>query len=821
MKAKNIVWMMSLMMGSWCAQSCSQDEEVQDVAQKGDVITLNASFEGQGSNTRTTMNDSYEVLWATGDQFALFATNGTSEQFTLSTGVGTTSGTFTGTVGSDITPAYAVFPYAQAKSVSATTLTMELPATISDYTGDSNGPMLAKGFYNAGTWSNLSFKHLAAMLKLTVNKFPAGATTLEITASSPIAGTFTANLNDALPELAYTGSDGSNKVTATFTAEQTSNTSKTFYFPIPTGTYTNITAKLTDGSKTYFEKNLANSITLARRDILVVPAFDYVEVTGSTPTPSEVTGAISNAGLPTSKPTTEQTTTVSIPSAVQVTAENNAIEVPVVGNSNIALSFGAVPTGTESQPLKINETVATTGNSQKNEISIAIPQVEEESAAPSMTLNLTKSTVTLEATGETATYGKVVASTAANTLIVKEGVTVKELVIGKGNVVVYGTVEKISRSSENGDAKTTVTSYGKADIQAADANSLAKMIFESKWDGVSMVAIPAADATNTVNIFTAAQLASLQSGTTRQKTTSGANLTTTISKKISLHADVDLDNQLWYGMVLGENLIFDGNNHEIKNLSIAQSIMTDTNTSTKNQYACAGFFAAIKSGSTVKNTQLIGGGTKSGGTNSKWMGTLIGHCLGSSVTNCHVQDVRIVGSGSDSYRVGGLIGFIGSGDPTITYCSVKNAYIEGYFSLGGLIGSVQCNSTYKHCVVDGISFKQTSKAYYGAISCFIGDPEMAGGTRTVTIDDDCVSQALTPAQKTALKFYQITKTENEKSYYYDDDNEWVGIIMDANLTLNVRGVTLTKGTDYSTYTESSSQSGSTLPGYDETEGEWE
>ena len=542
MKAKNIVWMMSLMMGSWCAQSCSQDEEVQDVAQKGDVITLNASFEGQGSNTRTTMNDSYEVLWATGDQFALFATNGTSEQFTLSTGVGTTSGTFTGTVGSDITPAYAVFPYAQAKSVSATTLTMELPATISDYTGDSNGPMLAKGFYNAGTWSNLSFKHLAAMLKLTVNKFPAGATTLEITASSPIAGTFTANLNDALPELAYTGSDGSNKVTATFTAEQTSNTSKTFYFPIPTGTYTSITAKLTDGNtKTYFEKNLANTITLARKEILVISPIDYIEVTGTTP--EDVTNAISN-------PVSGQTTTVSIPSAVQVTAENKTIEVPFVENSNIALSFGEVPSGTSAtQPLEINETGATTGNSQKNEISIAIPQVEEESAAPSMTLNLTKSTVTLEATGETATYGTVVASTAANTLIVKEGVTVKELVIGKGNVVVYGTVEKISRSSENGDAKTTVTSYGKADIKAADASSLDKMDFKSKWDGVSKVAIPAADETNTVNIYTAAQLASLQSGTTRQKTTSGANLTTTISKNISLHADVDLDNQLWYGMV--------------------------------------------------------------------------------------------------------------------------------------------------------------------------------------------------------------------------------------------------------------------------------
>lgn len=820
MKTKQFCWILSaLAVWSWTAQSCSQDD-VQEVAPKGNVITLNASFEGQGSSTRTTMNDTYQVLWAANDQFALFGADGTKNDndFTLSSGEGTTSGTFTGTMTSSLTPAYAVFPASQATSVSGTTLTMTLPSTITNYTGDSNGPMLAKGFYDNGTWSNLAFKHLAAMLKLTVNKFPAGATTLEITASNVIAGTFTATLSDANPELTYTGSDGTNKITASFTEETTSGTSKTFYFPMPVGTYNSIVAKLTDGSsKTFFEQRLTSDITLNRRDIFVYPAFDYVvEVTGNTP--KDVSNAISNAGLPTEDPGQEQTTTISIPSAVNVTSESKAIEVPVVSNSNITLSFGAVPTGTTTaQPLEINGKESTQSNEKQNEVVIAIPQVSQETEAPHMTLNLSKSTVILEATGETATFGTVIASTAENTLIVKKGVTVKELVIGKGNVEVYGVVEKISRSSENLDNVTTVTSYGEADIQVSDENSRSKMEFKSTWDGVSKVAVPSSG-----EIYTAAQLASLQSDTERQKVTSGANLTPTITTDISLHTDVDLDNQPWYGMVLGENLTFNGNGHKILNLSIAQSIMNDSNPSTKYQYACAGFFAAAKSGSTVTGITISGGGTNNGGVNSKWMGTLIGHCLAYSVTDCHVENVSIVGSGSDSFRVGGLIGFIGSGDPTIENCSVENAYIEGYYSLGGLVGSVMCNSIYNNCHVSGISFKQktTDKVCYGAVSNFIGDPEMTGGSRKVTISK-CTSQPLSASQKTALKFYQITKTENEKSYYYDDDNLWVGIVSEANLTLTVGGTTWTKGTDYSTYCESSSQGGSTLPGYGEEQGEWD
>ena len=59
---------------------------------------------------------------------------------------------------------------------------------------------------------------------------------------------------------------------------------------------------------------------------------------------------------------------------------------------------------------------------------------------------------------------KVTAKTADHTLIIKEGVTVKELVIAGGNVEVYGTVKNISLADGN-SSETTVTSYGSGVVE--------------------------------------------------------------------------------------------------------------------------------------------------------------------------------------------------------------------------------------------------------------------------------------------------------------------------------------------------------------------
>lgn len=125
------------------------------------------------------------------------------------------------------------------------------------------------------------------------------------------------------------------------------------------------------------------------------------------------------------------------------------------------------------------------------------------------------------------------AATAANTLIIDKGVTIKELIVAKGNVKVYGAVEKISRKEGNSDGFTTVTSYGSADIREVTDVTPSKFSFKSEWDGVSQV-MP----TNN-KIYTAAQLASYQSKQVNQEGDVSA-LAVTMPNGATLFADIDL-----------------------------------------------------------------------------------------------------------------------------------------------------------------------------------------------------------------------------------------------------------------------------------------
>ena len=167
--------------------SCSQDE-FEMTNGKGNTAAITATFEGVGSNTRTTVNDQYQIVWQESDALALFCTDNSKTSLSYVSGAGTTSATFTGNKGSDKTASFSIYPDQENMSASNNTLTMTLPATLEKYAGSSNGPMYAK-VTDADNLSALSFKHMAALIKLTVNKIPADATTFKVTASNNIAGT--------------------------------------------------------------------------------------------------------------------------------------------------------------------------------------------------------------------------------------------------------------------------------------------------------------------------------------------------------------------------------------------------------------------------------------------------------------------------------------------------------------------------------------------------------------------------------------------------------------------------------------------------------
>ncbi|MEY8555114.1 hypothetical protein AALJ87_16750 [Bacteroides uniformis] len=446
MKLRNLMQVACMATAALTAFSCSQ-EEFENSGRKGN-ITVNATFEGAGTDTRTTVNDEYKILWQDTDALGLFCSNAESNysntKLEYASGAGQTSATFNGSKPSGETAVFSIYPYQQNMSVSGNTLTMTLPATLTNYNGSSNGPMYAK-VTNPDNLSALSFKHMAAMIKLTVNKIPAEATTFKIIASNNIAGICTVDLTAADPILAVT-SDESKEITASFTASADIK-SRNFYIPLPTGTYSSITAQLTNGSdKVYFTKTLNDKI-LGRRDILVVPPLDCVVVEATTP--SALSTALADSkNLPQEAPTAATVTDIAVSGSFNTTSgSNDGIAIPVLQNSDINLTFNTAPTTSTAAPLtltdKTNTSVSAPAATATNSVSLAVPETTAEQEAPSVAITMPSTTVTLAAVGNKATYNEVTATTAQQTLIINAGVTVKKLTVKGGNLKIYGKVEQL------------------------------------------------------------------------------------------------------------------------------------------------------------------------------------------------------------------------------------------------------------------------------------------------------------------------------------------------------------------------------------------
>ena len=402
----------------------------------------------------TTVNDEYKILWQDTDALGLFCSNAESNysntKLEYASGAGQTSATFNGSKPSGETAVFSIYPYQQNMSVSGNTLTMTLPATLTNYNGSSNGPMYAK-VTNPDNLSALSFKHMAAMIKLTINKIPAEATTFKIIASNNIAGTCTVDLTAADPILTV-ASNGSKEITASFTASNDIK-SRNFYIPLPTGTYSSITTQLTNGSdKVYFTKTLNDKI-LGRRDILVVPPLDCVVVDATTP--SALSTALADSkNLPQEAPTAATVTDIAVSGSFNTTSgSNDGIAIPVLQNSDINLTFNTAPTTSTAAPLtltdKTNTSVSAPAATATNSVSLAVPETTAEQEAPSVAITMPSTTVTLAAVGNKATYNEVTATTAQQTLIINAGVTVKKLTVKGGNLKIYGKVEQLVHDAGN------------------------------------------------------------------------------------------------------------------------------------------------------------------------------------------------------------------------------------------------------------------------------------------------------------------------------------------------------------------------------------
>ena len=373
-----IKYYFSIAMAALVMTNCSQ-EELQDIQQSGEVHTLTATIEG---GSRSAVTDGGIFSWTTGDAISVW--NGSDKTTYTYSGTGNK---FTGSA-SQIS-GYAVYPEGGHSNLSGSNLpTVNLKSSY-NY-GSTNAIMLAKV---QGNSNNLSFSHLGGLMRFTIKDIPSDATSFIFTANSIITGDFQVTQeNDENVIKAGTGSTD-NQVTINFTAGQTE---RTFYVPLPVGTYTGFTLQVGNSEFTSVATN-----TIKRRTLLLMPTF-----------------TCSGSHL------IKEGNAVTLENTVQdMNVSGNGtlvIETPASSDANAQLNLSYTPT--DNATLNISD--GQTGDSQDSKAKVVVNVENDKTVAE---LNIDAPTLTVElASG---TYEEITAKTATQTLIIKKGVTVKRKVV--------------------------------------------------------------------------------------------------------------------------------------------------------------------------------------------------------------------------------------------------------------------------------------------------------------------------------------------------------------------------------------------------------
>ena len=276
-----------------CAKEVPVDEPVQ--GQK--TITIQASIDPE---TRTTVeingnkgvyswvaNEKIGVIEAPDNQDML----GRVVPFTVSD---LDNGLFTGTLSDGFTLAGAVSPRSFVEGAAYAYGKLQYNITLSgdyNYADGTNAVMVAGAPTVSGDTYKFSFKHAAALFKVTYENVPVGTKRLSITTDQPLTGEFDFDSFENV-EIISGSAIGTTETTIYVTlaeAVSTANQTLTFYAPIPTGTYGSVSVALLDASGNTIEgaaKSKTKSFDVARGDIIALPTITleaapkyYVKVT--------------------------------------------------------------------------------------------------------------------------------------------------------------------------------------------------------------------------------------------------------------------------------------------------------------------------------------------------------------------------------------------------------------------------------------------------------------------------------------------------------------------------------------------------------------
>lgn len=274
--------------------SCSKNDV--DEPKTISSFSLTANIEQPQLDTKADLNASFQTLWASGDVLKVHITNGagdwsTDQPFTLSSGEGSTSGTFhcgTAYSATDHWDLCAFFPYNYTSSTGAdntgsnvggdSKMYFNLPESYYEYTsGQSFLPLLANMSGGSTHPASVSLKHVGGAVVVNLTKVPGAAKSLGMTIDGK---NITGWMNGVTPTDAgtasgiITSSSGSNStIWLNFDSSGSVDRSFQFIYPVPTISSTSdITFKMYDKNDLLiWKKTASGQSAIGRAKALVMP----------------------------------------------------------------------------------------------------------------------------------------------------------------------------------------------------------------------------------------------------------------------------------------------------------------------------------------------------------------------------------------------------------------------------------------------------------------------------------------------------------------------------------------------------------------------
>ncbi|MDY3979951.1 MAG: hypothetical protein SOZ00_08010 [Tidjanibacter sp.] len=270
---KNFIYLSAAALLSF---GCTTERGIEPVGTTLDKVPM--TFSANFAPSRTTLSDTNNVLWSENDAISVFGTADTdNNSFALSSGSGTQSATFSGTITAGSTSYWAVYPYSASNSFDASTqtLTIVLPQN-QDYSADSfstmTNPMAA-----TSNGSTLAFKNLCGIIRLPLTGNSTISQIIVYDASGmPLAGSANVTFTDGTPTVTMTETNSLPVVIDCGTAGVTlTSTATTFYAVVPPRSFgSGFQVVIIDTDNNAMVANIA-ATSVSRAGVRTLSAIDY------------------------------------------------------------------------------------------------------------------------------------------------------------------------------------------------------------------------------------------------------------------------------------------------------------------------------------------------------------------------------------------------------------------------------------------------------------------------------------------------------------------------------------------------------------------